>query len=236
MSAVLDSLGHGARMIPPANELPRAHDIHLQKPSPRTVGDIRVVSVPQFVIPQEVWAPPCRGLEGYFEVPASERISGIVVDLRGNEGGLLDAPVCLVSIFIKPNVEIFETADTKRRYGSRSVRVGEHGHTPLAYPLAIFVDKTTDEGALMAAAILQDQRRARIIGEIKSEIAGSVCTLFRTDKDQDIFLLPVGQLLLPGGRPLATAIRLDVLVPAHDDAALIDAARAQFALARETQP
>jgi hypothetical protein len=234
MAGVLASLGHHAQLAPPASELPRAQVLDLKKPSARDLGDMRVISVPQLAAPVELWEPPCRGLDGYFDVPASEHIAGIVLDLRGNEGGSLNGPRCLASMFVKPNVEVFQVADRSgRRWGYSTLTVGSHA--PFAYSLAIFIDKKTDSGALLAAAILQDQQRAQIIGEVKDDINGSVSSVFRTDRDQDIFVLPIGELLRAGGRPLANGYRVDVAIPAQDDAALLDAARARFAQPSTTQ-
>jgi len=83
----------------------------------------------------------------------------LVLDLRGNPGGLLDAAVEVSSQFLKRGIVLREVrADgTERVYRVRPrVRVDE--------PLAVLVDQDTASAAEIVAGALQDHERAVLVG------------------------------------------------------------------------
>ena len=166
-------------------------------------------------------SPPCSRFNRYFDFPAANGVSGLVLDLRGNQGGSLEVAVCLASELLKPSLPLFRIATRHVIESSESQRVGPGAAAAL--PVAIFIDKETDSGALALAAALQDQQRAQIIGEQKDKINGAVTTLVHAPRSQDVRHL--------GGQQLAAGVRVDVTVSTKDDDALMNAARAQFAAA-----
>jgi carboxyl-terminal processing protease len=91
----------------------------------------------------------------------SANFKGIVLDLRGNPGGLLDQGVAVADIFIAQG-RILATRgrhpDALQTYDAKGGDVGEN------VPLVVLVDGRTASAAEIAAAALQDSGRAVIVG------------------------------------------------------------------------
>lgn len=94
---------------------------------------------------------------------ASDSLTGLIIDLRGNGGGLLNEAVGICNLFIDKGKHI---VSTKGRFQSRSQ---EYGTTLDAVapdiPLVILVNGTSASASEIVAGALQDLDRAVIIGE-----------------------------------------------------------------------
>ncbi len=120
----------------------------------------------------------------------------IILDLRGNPGGLLTEAVKIVDLFV---------ADDPRPIVVQKGRIGEKSELSrnvapqfLAEPLIVLIDRTSASASEIVAGALQDfDRRATLVGE-KTFGKGSV---------QRIFPVPPGLGGLVGGR---SALRLTV--------------------------
>jgi carboxyl-terminal processing protease len=87
--------------------------------------------------------------------------AGIVLDLRGNPGGLLQQAVAVSSLFLRDGVVVtLEGAHQPRKVFS------VFGH-PVApkLPLVVLVDRYTASSAEIVASALRDNHRALLIGE-----------------------------------------------------------------------
>jgi len=90
-------------------------------------------------------------------------LSGIIVDLRDNPGGLLDAAVSISELFVPQGTLIVSTRgrtnESERRYYSR--------RTPLepALPLAVLINDNTASASEIVAGAIQDLDRGVIVGE-----------------------------------------------------------------------
>ena len=212
MAGVLNSIGHGAQLLPPLDTLPH----EARHTSFHDTGNIRVVTVPTFESESM-----CGGFKHYVDFSKSS-VSAVVLDLRGNQGGALDAVVCLASNFLKPGLPLLVIASMR---GPETLRSRDIAWHPISLPVVVFIDRETDSGALGLAAALQDQHRARIIGEQKEKINGNVMSFVSTPKGQDMFLLPVADIRHVGGERLAVeGVRVDVAVRANDEDAMTAAA------------
>jgi carboxyl-terminal processing protease len=90
--------------------------------------------------------------------PASNR--GLVLDLRGNSGGLVDEAVAVAGRFLKEDDIVLYQRD---RTGERALRT--RGKTTTDIPLVVLVDAQTASAAEMVAGALQDHKRAVLIGD-----------------------------------------------------------------------
>jgi len=90
-----------------------------------------------------------------------EAISGLVLDLRGNSGGLIEPAVTTASQFLRDGVVLIELS---RETEERSVPV-RGGGIATDVPLAVLVDGGTASAAEIVAGALQDYGRAPLIGE-----------------------------------------------------------------------
>ncbi|MDH3280915.1 MAG: carboxy terminal-processing peptidase [Gammaproteobacteria bacterium] len=91
----------------------------------------------------------------------SERVKGLVIDLRGNGGGSLAEATELTGLFIKSG-PIVQVRDSTGR-----ISVNDDPDPQIAYdgPLAVLVDRASASASEIFAGAIQDYRRAIVIGE-----------------------------------------------------------------------
>jgi carboxyl-terminal processing protease len=93
----------------------------------------------------------------------SDGVQAIVLDLRDNAGGVLDAAVTVCDLFLPEKLEIVETrgknAVLRKRY--ETTGTGKF----LELPIAVIVNQESASAAEIVAACLQDHGRAVVVGE-----------------------------------------------------------------------
>ncbi len=90
-------------------------------------------------------------------------MDGLVLDLRNNPGGLLDAAVDIAGEFLPPNQLVVSTEGRKPEHNNQY-----HSHNSqqrAAYPIVILVNAYSASGAEIIAGALRDLRRAVLLGE-----------------------------------------------------------------------
>jgi carboxyl-terminal processing protease len=132
---------------------------------------------------------------------------GVILDLRGNPGGLLDEAVEVASAFLDGGPVV---SYERRGAPDRVLQALPGGDT--ATPLAVLVDGSSASAAEVVAAALQDRSRAVIVGQ-RTYGKGSVQEPFRL-QDGSALELTVGRYLTPSGRSIdGHGVEPDVLVP-----------------------
>ena len=235
MAGVLDFLiGHGAKLVPrPPKDFKPAE----KHASIRDIGSVRVVGLPTMDVTEGLAdlyrAPPtCEEFRGAFDLSESQ-ITGLVLDLRGNGGGIMTTPTCVASALLGPGLPLIAIATRDGIETIKSVAVKWRG--VITVPVVVFINQETDQGAIALAAALQYQQRVAIVGEQRATISGTALSLFSTGPLQDgslrdWFLVPTGDLRHIGGQRLATTgVRIDTSVSPKDDGAMMAAALAVFA-------
>jgi carboxyl-terminal processing protease len=101
-------------------------------------------------------------LRKVLEAPENSSAKRLIIDLRGNKGGLLDEAVALADLFIEAG-ELFKIAG--RRQADIERYRASKGDVWKGKPMTVLIDKTSENGAEMLAAALQDNKRATIVGE-----------------------------------------------------------------------
>jgi len=88
---------------------------------------------------------------------------GLILDLRGNLGGLLNEAVDISNLFIEDNLEVVHT---KGKVDANSF-IRKTRYNPLApeLPLVILIDKMSASASEIVAGTMQDYDRAVLIGE-----------------------------------------------------------------------
>jgi carboxyl-terminal processing protease len=89
-----------------------------------------------------------------------EGAKGIVLDLRGNGGGLVDEAQLIASIFIPKGTIV----STRGRTQPSQTLVALGGAIPTKIPMVVLVDSGTASAAEIVTAALQDHRRATVVG------------------------------------------------------------------------
>jgi carboxyl-terminal processing protease len=148
-------------------------------------------------------------LKAALQNASNQRVSGIILDLRDNPGGILDQAVDVASQFMDQGtvVIIRDSEGHERKLEAKSGGLG----TKL--PLTILVNSGTASAAEVVAGALQANHRATVIGQ-PTVGTGTVLSTFRL-KDGSAILLgtqewltPTGQLLKGKGLQPDVAVRL----------------------------
>jgi carboxyl-terminal processing protease len=122
------------------------------------------------------------------------RADGIVLDLRGNGGGLLTEAVDAASVFI-PDGTIVSTDGRSR---ARHVYTATGGAIRRSVPVVVLVDRGTASAAEIVTGALQDRRRAEVVGT--NTYGKGVFQEIRELPNGGALDLTVGQYFLPSGR------------------------------------
>ncbi|MFA4744117.1 S41 family peptidase [Helicobacter pylori] len=144
-------------------------------------------------------------LEG---LKANPKAKGIVLDLRGNPGGLLNQAVGLSNLFIKEGVLVSQKGKNKEE----NLEYKANGRAPYTnLPIAVLVNGGSASASEIVAGALQDHKRAVIIGE-KTFGKGSVQVLLPVNKDEAI-KITTARYYLPSGRTIqAKGITPDIVI------------------------
>jgi carboxyl-terminal processing protease len=146
----------------------------------------------------------------------TRHLTGVILDLRDDPGGLMTEAVETASAFLDGGPVV---AYDQRGTPPRVLNALGQGDTGI--PLVVLVDGGTASAAEIVAAALQDRGRAVLIGS-RTFGKSSVQAPTRLS-DGSALELTVGHYLTPAGRSLdGVGIEPDVAVPARAPAALFE--------------
>jgi len=133
------------------------------------------------------------------QLKEQDEIKKVVLDLRGNPGGLLDAAVDIVNIFIPKG----ETVVYTKGFRENEVIFKTRNQPILPdVPLAVLVDEGSASASEIVAGALQDMDRAVIIGE-KTFGKGLVQKVYNVDKNSDTKVkITTAKYYIPSGRSI----------------------------------
>jgi carboxyl-terminal processing protease len=135
-----------------------------------------------------------------------DRASAVVLDLRGNPGGLLAQAVAVSSLFLaRGTIVSLEGAHLKR------VVYRARGHATVVprLPLVVLVDRWSASSAEVVAAALHDNGRATLVGE--STFGKGLVQAVQPLPNGGALKLTTARYLTPGGLDIAgVGVRPDV--------------------------
>ena len=129
---------------------------------------------------------------------SEEGMRGLVLDMRGNPGGLLDAGVEISDLFLDQGSGIVETKG--RAPGQSDAFSAAMGQIAPDLPLVVLVNEGSASASEIVAGALQDHDRAVVVGG-RSFGKGSVQTLYRLSGG-DILRLTTAKWFTPSGRSI----------------------------------
>ena len=134
-----------------------------------------------------------------------DNIKGLVLDLRNNPGGVLNAAVEVSDAFIKSGLIVY----TEGRIENSEMRFNAAGDDLIdGAPMVVLINVGSASAAEIVAGALQDQKRAVIMGE-KSFGKGSVQTILPTTNGA--IKLTTARYYTPSGRSIqAEGIEPDI--------------------------
>lgn len=168
----------------------------------------------------------------------SRDLSGMILDLRGNPGGLFDSCISIATALLPPGSPIVETRGRTASSNHRYVAGGDADQEEerllerlpreiQTLPLVVLVDHGSAACSEILAAALQDDRRAKVVGE-KTFGYGIVQTILPFEGNT-AFKLTTGRFYRPGGGsmasdPVVPDVAIDVPRESRDFDALDDLA------------
>ncbi len=129
------------------------------------------------------------------------RAKGVILDLRGNPGGLLKAAVEVTNLFLSGEKEIVSTRDRRGKDVQMYTVEPDGDHYP-DIPLIVLVNPTSASASEIVAGALQVHHRAWILGE-RTFGKGSVQQVLPLTMGRQAYLkLTTARYFLPNGRCL----------------------------------
>jgi carboxyl-terminal processing protease len=122
-------------------------------------------------------------------------VESLVVDLRNNPGGLLDAAVEVAELFFKKGETVVYTQG--RKAGDREDYRSEIDGPPLEMPVAVLINSGSASAAEVVTGALRDTGRAVVVGE-RSFGKGSVQSIFKL-KNGEGLRLTTARYFTPSG-------------------------------------
>jgi carboxyl-terminal processing protease len=155
-------------------------------------GDIGVLSIISF---GRTTAAEVR--DGIRELN-KKNVKTIIIDLRRNSGGLLQSVLQIVDMFLEKGKEILTTKD---KDGHILERFNTEDDNKIDLPVYILVDNGSASASEILAGVLQDYKKAKLIGE-QTFGKGSVQTIFElaSTTRKAALRLTIAKYYLPSGR------------------------------------
>jgi carboxyl-terminal processing protease len=160
-------------------------------------------------------------LETALKKLKAQGMRALILDLRGNPGGLLDEAVGVCSKFL-PRGQLVVTTEGRDPEQNATRRAEGHGDELKGMPMVVLVNLGSASASEIVTGCLQDLHRAVILGE-KTFGKGSVQSIFPLD-DGSALKLTTAKYYTPSHRVIHEhGITPDVVVPMSDEeeAALI---------------
>ncbi len=143
-------------------------------------------------------------------------MKGLILDLRNNPGGLLDAAVKVADEFIDQGLIVYTEGRIKQQNMRFEATPNRRKHP---YPIAVLVNEGSASASEIVAGALQDHHRAIIVG-MPTFGKGSVQTIIPLP-DGSAIRITTAQYYTPSGRSIqAKGIEPDVMVPLLDPSCL----------------
>jgi carboxyl-terminal processing protease len=154
-------------------------------------------------------------LSAAIEELGGRKLKGLVLDMRDNPGGVVEAAVRIASFFLKPDQRILWI---QGRDGPQEELRVPQGFEPYEFPLAVLVNSHSASAAELVSGALQDHDRATILGE-PSFGKGLVQSVFELSEGTAL-AITTAQYLTPSGRSIQRNLgdcRLYQLVHCDDE-------------------
>jgi len=137
-----------------------------------------------------------------------EGMKSLVIDVRGNPGGLLVSAVEVVDRFVERGVIV----STHGRSAQEDFTYSAHEQSKWKIPLVVMIDQDSASAAEIFAGAIRDHRRGTIVG-VRSFGKGSVQGIFPLEDSTAGVRLTTAKFFSPNGRPYSqVGVEPDVMV------------------------
>ncbi len=178
----------------------------------RTEGNTIVLRVTTF---NEQTTPNLKsGLKKHVgELGGINNVSGFIIDLRNNPGGLLSEAISVSDMFLEKG----EIVSTRGRTGDKGARYdAKRGDLAESKPIVVLINGGSASASEIVAGALQDHKRAVIVGT-KSFGKGSVQSILPMG-DSGAMRLTTARYYTPSGRSIQSlGVVPDIIVKLNQD-------------------
>ena len=133
-------------------------------------------------------------LEEVLRTLVSLKMEGLVLDLRFNPGGLLDAAIEMADLFLKSG----NIVSVRGRNVPEKSWDARRKETLPDFPMAVLINGYSASASEVLSACLQDNKRATIVGE-RTWGKGSVQNVIRIDDGKSVLKLTTASYHRPSG-------------------------------------
>src|SRR5208283_314560 len=103
-----------------------------------------------------------QGIKDAIEKLGGDRLTGLVLDLCNNPGGLVAAAIQTTALFLRPGQTVFTV---RGRHVPEKVETVPASAKPYGFKLAVLVNGKTASASEIVTGALQDHDRATVLGE-----------------------------------------------------------------------
>ncbi len=126
------------------------------------------------------------------------KLTGLILDLRNNSGGLLDKAIKIADLFLAKG----KIVSVKSRRRAEEVHEATPSPSDYGYPLVVLVSDGSASASEIVASALQDNQRGLVVG-LRTFGKASVQTLFEPALHQDYYIkLTIARYYAPSGYTL----------------------------------
>ncbi len=147
-----------------------------------------------------------KTLDEFTDVMAelnSAGIQALILDVRDNYGGTLDAAVGISDLFLRAGLPIVTTRDREEEIRERFVSTGRGGYSDL--PLVVLINGNSASASEILAACLQDYNRAVIIGQ-RTYGKGTVQRIVQVESGRSLIKLTFATYWRPSGKNIHRSV------------------------------
>lgn len=164
---------------------------------------------------------------GALDALEEEKAEGLILDLRGNPGGNLDAVVSIADMFLGDGMVLY----TEDKYGNGEVYMSD-AEEELDIPLVVLVDMNSASAAEVLSGALKDHDKATLVGT--TTFGKGIVQTIRMMQDGSSVKLTVSAYYTPSGANIhEIGIEPDVMVEFDGEAYVADGYDNQLEKAKE---
>jgi carboxyl-terminal processing protease len=128
-------------------------------------------------------------------------VNGVIIDLRGNPGGLLQAAIGVCNEFLTDgNVVVSTHPDRETHNGPTEARADDDHGKKFTKPMVVLVNQYSASASEIVSGALKDDHRALLVGQ-RTFGKGSVQQIFKLDEQETAMAkLTTAHYYLPSGR------------------------------------
>jgi carboxyl-terminal processing protease len=129
-----------------------------------------------------------------------DNLNGVILDLRGNPGGLLQAAIGVCNEFLKDGQVVVSTHPDRETHNGPTQAVADDDRgKKFDKPLVVLVNQYSASASEIVSGALKDDHRALLVGE-RTFGKGSVQQIFTLEGGDAVVKLTTAHYYLPSGR------------------------------------